>query len=123
MGRRKAVWQLAARVVFPPGDAREDWAILRALSGALGSPLPFDSLAELRRKLFAEHPHFARIDQISTGDAGDVAALAARPAVAMRTPFTASIGDFYLTNPIARASAVMAECSALAQGRMKQAAE
>ena len=115
--------QLAERVVFPPGDAREDWAILRALSGALGQPLPFDTLVELRRKLFAEHPHFARIDQISTGDVGDVTTLATRAAVAMRTPFAAAINDFYLTNPIARASAVMAECSALAQGRMKQAAE
>jgi NADH-quinone oxidoreductase subunit G len=115
--------QLAERVVFPPGDAREDWAILRALSGALGRQLPFDSLAELRRKLFAEHPHFARIDRISEGDAADVATLATRAAVAMRTPLASAIGDFYLTNPIARASAVMAECSALAQGRMKQAAE
>lgn len=115
--------QLAERVVFPPGDAREDWAILRALSGALGRQLPFDSLAELRRKLFAEHPHLARIDRISEGDAADVATLATRAAVAMRTPLASAIGDFYLTNPIARASAVMAECSALAQGRMKQAAE
>ncbi|WP_363346966.1 NADH-quinone oxidoreductase subunit NuoG [Methylocystis echinoides] len=115
--------QLASRVVFPPGEAREDWAILRALSAVLGQALPFDSLAELRKKLVLEHPHFARIDQIEAGQAGDIGKLANHPAVAMKDPFVAAIGDFYLTNPIARASAVMAECSALAQGRLKQAAE
>lgn len=115
--------QLASRVVFPPGEAREDWAVLRALSGALGQPLPFDSLAALRRKLVEAHPHFARIDQIAPGAAADIGRLATHPAVAMKDPFVSAIGDFYLTNPIARASAVMAECSALAQGRLKQAAE
>jgi NADH-quinone oxidoreductase subunit G len=115
--------QLASRVVFPPGEAREDWAVLRALSGALGQPLPFDSLAALRRKLVEAHPHFARIDQIAPGAAADIGRLATHPAVAMKDPFVSAIGDFYLTNPIARASAVMAECSSLAQGRLKQAAE
>jgi NADH-quinone oxidoreductase subunit G len=115
--------QLASRVVFPPGEAREDWAILRALSGALGQALPFDSLSALRKKLVEAHPHFARIDQIAAGDAGDVARLASHAAVAMKDAFAPAIGDFYLTNPIARASAVMAECSALAQGRLSQAAE
>jgi NADH-quinone oxidoreductase subunit G len=115
--------QLASRVVFPPGEAREDWAILRALSGALGQALPFDSLSALRKKLIDAHPHFARIDQIAAGDAGDVARLASHAAVAMKDAFAPAIGDFYLTNPIARASAVMAECSALAQGRLSQAAE
>jgi NADH-quinone oxidoreductase subunit G len=115
--------QLASRVVFPPGEAREDWAILRALSAVVGQALPFDSLAELRKKLVVAHPHFARIDQIEAGQAGDVARLANHPAVAMKDPFVPAIGDFYLTNPIARASAVMADCSALAQGRLKQAAE
>jgi NADH-quinone oxidoreductase subunit G len=115
--------QLASRVVFPPGEAREDWAILRALSAVVGQALPFDSLADLRRKLVAEHPHFARIDQIEAGQPNDVARLASHPAVAMKDAFVPAIGDFYLTNPIARASAVMAECSALAQGRLKQAAE
>ncbi|WP_036282486.1 NADH-quinone oxidoreductase subunit NuoG [Methylocystis sp. ATCC 49242] len=115
--------QLASRVVFPPGEAREDWAVLRALSGALGQALPFDSLAALRKKLVEVHPHFARIDQIAAGDAADIGKLAIHPAVAMKDAFVPAIEDFYLTNPIARASAVMAECSALAQGRLKQAAE
>lgn len=115
--------QLSSRAVFPPGDAREDWAILRALSGALGQPLPFDQLSALRRKLVEAHPHFARIDQIERGEAAQILTLAAHPAVAMKDAFVAAVSDFYLTNPIARASAVMAECSALSQGRLKQAAE
>jgi NADH-quinone oxidoreductase subunit G len=115
--------QFASRVVFPPGEAREDWAIIRALSGALGQPLPFDSLATLRKKLIEAHPHFARIDQIVAGDPAQIGGVAAHSAVALRDPLINVIKDFYLTNPIARASAVMADCSALAQGRLTQAAE
>ncbi|MDP3555438.1 NADH-quinone oxidoreductase subunit NuoG [Methylocystis sp.] len=115
--------QRAFRVVFPPGEAREDWAVLRALSGALGAPLPFDSLAALRRLLVESHPHFAELDEIAPGESTQVVALANHPAVAMKDSFAPAIQNFYFTNPIARASAVMAECSALAQGRLAQAAE
>ncbi len=115
--------QLANRAAFPPGDAREDWAILRALSDGLGSRLPFDSLAQLRARLFAEHPHFAQRDTIAPGEAGAVAALAALDIATDKAPFVSPVKDFYLTNPIARASAVMAECSALASGALRQAAE
>ena len=59
--------QLADRANFPPGDAREDWAILRALSAVIGTPLPFDSLAALRAKLYAAHPHMARLGEIAEG--------------------------------------------------------
>ena len=68
--------QMTNRAVFPPGEAREDWAIIRALSEALGKKLPFDSLAQLRVALYAAHPHFAGLDQIAAGDAGAIAALA-----------------------------------------------
>ena len=61
--------QMTARAAFPPGDAREDWAILRALSDVLGQRLPFDSLRELRRALYAAHPHFMRVDQIAPSPA------------------------------------------------------
>ncbi|MGD9659080.1 MAG: NADH-quinone oxidoreductase subunit NuoG, partial [Methylocystis sp.] len=115
--------QRAFRVVFPPGEAREDWAVLRALSGALGDPLPFDSLAALRRRLVEAHPHLAQVDDIAPGDAAQIVALANHPAVAMKDAFVPAIENFYFTNPIARASAVMADCSALAQGRLAQAAE
>ncbi len=57
--------QMTARATFPPGDAREDWAVLRALSAALGKTLPFDSLAGLRQSLYAAHPHFAALDRWS----------------------------------------------------------
>jgi NADH-quinone oxidoreductase subunit G len=115
--------QMAPRAAFPPGDAREDWAILRALSAVIGQTLPFDSLAQLRRALYAAYPHMARIDQIEAGSAGDVSRLAAAGGATGSAPFANAVSDFYLTNPIARASAVMAECSALASGRMQQAAE
>jgi NADH-quinone oxidoreductase subunit G len=111
--------QLANRAAFPPGDAREDWAILRALSGALGHTLPYDSLAQLRQALCAAHPHFLHIGQIAAGDAADIAKLAKLGGNADKAALRSSAGDFYLSNPIARASATMAECSALANAAAK----
>jgi NADH-quinone oxidoreductase subunit G len=108
--------QMAGRAAFPPGDAREDWAILRALSDLVGHKLPYDSLGELRRAVFRAHPHLGRIDQIAPGDRGDIERLAARGGTPDKAPFMSPVDDFYLTNPIARASAVMAECSVIAEG-------
>ncbi len=116
--------QLANRAAFPPGDAREDWAILRALSDVLGHTLPFDTLGQLRQKLYADHPHFAEIDAILPASVTDaVGALAKIGGSVTKDPFVSPVKDFYLTNPIARASNVMAECSALAHGRKLEAAE
>ena len=116
--------QLAERANFPPGDAREDWTILRALSAVLGKTLPFDSLYALRAKLYAAYPHFAKFDAILPGEAADIERLAATQVGApSAAPFVSPIVDFYATNPIARASAVMAECSALTRGVLQQAAE
>ena len=115
--------QLANRAGFPPGDAREDWAILRALSDPLGARLPYDSLAALRERLFAAHPPLMRLGEIVPGNIEDIAELAKRGGQTRRDAFKSPIGDFYLTNPIARASAVMAECSALAQAAARRAAE
>jgi NADH-quinone oxidoreductase subunit G len=116
--------QLANRAAFAPGAAREDWAILRALSDVLGQRLPFDSLAQLRQKLYAEHPHFAALEQIASTDvAAATQALSGLGGQVGREPFISPIGDFYLTNSIARASGVMAECSALARGHKLEAAE
>jgi NADH-quinone oxidoreductase subunit G len=114
--------QMALRAGFPPGDAREDWAIVRALSQVLGAQLPYDSLAQLRRALFTAHPHLQQIDCIEPRDPADIQRLAERGGTPDRAPFRSPIVDFYLTNPIARASAVMAECSALAAGRRTLAA-
>jgi NADH-quinone oxidoreductase subunit G len=110
--------QMAARAAFPPGDAREDWAILRALSDVLGHKLPYDSLGMLRQVLFQAYPHLMRVDQIEAGNPADIERLAGRAGslgAPTKAPFLSPVEDFYLTNPIARASAVMAECSALAE--------
>lgn len=115
--------QMAARATFPPGEAKEDWAILRALSASLGKPLPFDSLPALRREIYAAHPHFAAIDMVAEGDVAGLARLAGQGGATDKAGFVSAVSDFYTTNPIARASAVMAECAALASGRMRQAAE
>jgi NADH-quinone oxidoreductase subunit G len=117
--------QLGVRAVFPKGEAREDWAILRALSDRLGARLPYDTLDALRRKLFADHPTFGRIDYVE-GPAGaaslDLGALGDKGELS-EAPFTSGVTDFYLTNPIARASVTMAECAALVSGAAKIAAE
>jgi len=113
--------QMTARAVFPPGEAREDWKIIRALSGVLGKPLPFDSATALRAKLFEAHPHLALLDLVEPADSAAVERLAQKPARADKERFGHAIDDYYLTNPIARASAIMANLSALHAGANKRA--
>ena len=115
--------QVGNRAGFAPGEAREDWAILRALSDVLGKKLPFDSLSALRGQLYVAHPHLAETDEIVAGKASDIEALAAKTGSLVKSAFASPVKDFYLTNPIARASAVMAECSALARNNFQAAAE
>ncbi|MGP4666008.1 NADH-quinone oxidoreductase subunit NuoG [Agrobacterium pusense] len=115
--------QVGNRAGFAPGEAREDWAILRALSDVLGKKLPFDSLSALRGQLYVAHPHLAETDEIVAGRASDIEALAAKTGSLVKSAFASPVKDFYLTNPIARASAVMAECSALARNNFQAAAE
>jgi NADH-quinone oxidoreductase subunit G len=105
--------QITARAVFPPGEAREDWKIVRALSGVLGQALPFNSVTELRAKMFAACPHLALIEQILPADSRAIETLAAQGSKAGKERFGEAITDFYLTNPIARASAIMASLSAM----------
>jgi NADH-quinone oxidoreductase subunit G len=104
--------QLALRASFPPGEAKENWAILRALSAELDATLPFDSLAQLRQALVAAHPHLGKIDEVAEN---------AWQALPVKKPgkadFRNAVSDFYLTNPIARASSLMAELSANAKAR------
>ncbi len=104
--------QTTAKAVFPPGEAKEDWTILRAISGTMGSPLPYDSLPALRAAMYKVAPLLARLDALDLAPGG-IDALIARGGTIGTEAFTPSIRDFYLTNPIARASAVMAEMSAL----------
>ncbi|ATP12391.1 NADH-quinone oxidoreductase [Bartonella henselae] len=115
--------QMTNRAGFAPGEAKEDWAILRALSDVLGQKLPFNSLFQLRQSLFNDYPHLCAIDDIVPSDIGDLKALASQMIVLETQTFTSMVKDFYLTNPIARASAVMAECSSLAKNRAMQAVE
>lgn len=115
--------QTANRAAFPPGEAREDWAIIRALSDVLGKKLPFDSLGALRQAIFKAVPHLMRVDQIEAGNAADLKTLGGKGGSVEKAPFKTLVEDYYLTNPIARASAVMAECSRLASGHMLTAAE
>jgi len=101
--------QLGRRAAFPPGEAREDWTILRALSGALGKPLLFDSLGVLRHQMRAAYPTIGEIDTLGKaawGSFGAVGPIAA-------TSFVYPIADFYKTDPISRASPTMGECSEL----------
>ncbi|MGA7182571.1 MAG: molybdopterin-dependent oxidoreductase, partial [Pseudolabrys sp.] len=115
--------QMASRAAFPPGDAREDWAILRALSETLGQRLPYDSLGALRQALYAAHPHLSRIGQVTPGDASDISKLAKLGGHHDKAPLRSCVSDFYFTNAITRASAIMAECSALAHAAARTAAE
>ena len=112
--------QLALRAGFPPGEAKENWAILRALSAEAGKTLPFDSLAQLRQALVAEVPLLSLVDQVPQND------LEPLERTGMGSgDFRPLLRDFYLTNPIARASPLMAELSAnaLARSRAPLAAE
>lgn len=115
--------QYTPRAAFPPGDAREDWTIYRALSDVLGSKLPFDSLEQLRAKLYGEFKHMAAIDEISLNESGQIEKLTKKTGAIKSDAFVGPVSDFYLTNPIARASKVMAECSQLAKGQHVEAAE
>jgi NADH-quinone oxidoreductase subunit G len=120
--------QMTSRAAFAPGEAKEDWAILRALSAYLGATLGFDSLADLRSQLYSQFPHFAMLDEVAVTGEVDVNAIskslgASKTGKVLDTPLTSPIEDYFMTNPIARASKVMAECSALRAGRMQEAAE
>lgn len=106
--------QIALRAGFPPGEAKENWAILRALSAQVGEVLPFDSLGALRGAMVKAAPHLARVDDVAENDwsvaeGGELGSGA----------FTSAVADFYLTNPIARASQLMAELSAQSAERAK----
>lgn len=104
--------QLALRAGFAPGEAKENWAILRALSAELGDAQPWDSQAQLRQALVAAVPHLAKVDQVVENE------WVSLPQDKLgKADFINAVTDFYLTNPIARASSLMAELSAGAKAR------
>ena len=104
--------QLAQRASFAPGQAKENWAILRALSAELDATLPFDSIAALRNALVKDVPHLGEVGLVPENEWQPLTRGQIDPA-----PFGAAIADFYLSNPIARASELMAELSAGAAAR------
>ncbi len=104
--------QLALRASFPPGEAKENWAILRALSAELDATLAYDSMAQLRQALVAAHPHLGRVDEVAENEWQPIPVK--KPG---KADFVNAVTDFYLTNPIARASTLMAELSANAKAR------
>jgi NADH-quinone oxidoreductase subunit G len=99
--------QMTERAAFPPGEAREDWKIFRALSDHLAVTLDFDTVEALRVKMFAVAPHLAQLDHIEPAGAPQAPEGGAMTSDA----FGVAVEDFYFTNPIARASATMAACA------------
>ena len=108
--------QLAQRAGFAPGEAKENWAVLRALSAELGATLPWDTQVALRTRIVAEAPDLGRIDEVAENVG------VALPLRDMgRADFRNALKGFYLTNPIARASKVMGELAALEADRARTA--
>ncbi|WP_306253573.1 NADH-quinone oxidoreductase subunit NuoG [Parvularcula sp. IMCC14364] len=114
--------QMAQRAYFPFGEAREDWAILRAFSEKLGKTLPYDDLFALRQAMIEDAPVLGAIDQAPSPAALDVNALGQKGDTGSE-PFRSPVSNYYLTNPIARASKTMAECSAALVEKRIMAAE
>ncbi|MBX9683375.1 MAG: NADH-quinone oxidoreductase subunit NuoG [Hyphomicrobium sp.] len=105
--------QQTVKAAFAPGDAKEDWTILRQLSQQAGATLPYDRLSELRAAMYKSAPQLAHLDAIETRAVSGLETLAKLSGVVSPEPFKTAITDFYMTNPIARSSAVMAGMSAL----------
>jgi NADH-quinone oxidoreductase subunit G len=101
--------QVGMRAAFPPGEAREDWTIIRALSAELGRPLPYDSLEALRLRLVEANPNFEHRGELIVGPWAEFG----RPAAMDPAPFRSPVDNFYMTDPISRASETMAQCTAL----------
>ena len=101
--------QLGRMAAFPPGEAREDWKILRALSERFGKTLPYDDLAGVRRRLAQVNPVFGAIDRQEAGAWGD---FGAADGVVGDDPFVSPVSNFYQVDPITRASETMAKCTA-----------
>ncbi|MBI1329490.1 MAG: NADH-quinone oxidoreductase subunit G [Alphaproteobacteria bacterium] len=118
--------QRGKRAAFPPGEAKDDWAILRALSDVLGKRLPYDDLGALRAAIIADAPHFAEEGTAPARPGADPAVWSAigEAGAIDSAPLASGMRDFYMTNPIARASKTMAECSRIfVSGSAKMAAE
>ena len=105
--------QRAARAVFPPGEAREDWTIIRALSDALGKTLPYDDVSAVRRRMASIDPVFYGLDNVAAAKWEDFGQSGEMNDAAFKSP----IENFYMTDPISRASVTMAECTRAVLGQ------
>ncbi|MBS28726.1 MAG: NADH-quinone oxidoreductase subunit G [Alphaproteobacteria bacterium] len=99
--------QLARQAVQPPGDARGDWAIVRALSGVLGAGLDYVALGDVRAAMVAANPIFDNVDQVTAADWDDFG----EPGEMGTDSFESPVDNYYMTDPISRASETMAECT------------
>ena len=115
--------QRGFRAVYPPGEAREDWKILRAFSEVIGHTLPYDSTDALRSRLEQVNPVFARVGFLPRFGASDQSGPAGDPAMISDTPFAPAVANYYQTDPISRASPTMAACTETLAGAPALAAE
>ena len=99
--------QQAKRASFPPGEAREDWKILRALSETLGKTLPYDTDVQIRERICREWPHLGAIDQVVSAEPAKFG----KKGKLSKEPFRSPVTHYYLTNPICRASDTMRACT------------
>ena len=99
--------QSARRAAFPPGEAKEDWKILRALSETLGATLKYDTQVELRKRINKEFKIIDAVDESPVSEWGDFGSKGKVAAGAFENP----IRNYYLTNAVARASGTMRACS------------
>ena len=109
--------------VHPPGEAREDWKIIRAFSGQIGHALPYDSIEALRTRMEQINPVFARLDILPRFGITDLTGPAAGPVALTAAPFAAAVANYYQTDVISRASPTMAECTEILRPAMAVAAE
>ena len=103
--------QQSRNAVTPPGFARDDWMVLRALSEELGTPLPYDSLDEVRTRLAEIAPHLVRYDHIETGSFDRLALTNTGDRQVSSALLTDAVDNFYMTDPISRNSHIMARCT------------
>jgi len=115
--------QRGALAVYPPGEAREDWTIIRAFSDRVGKPLPYDTIDGLRMRLEQANPVFARVGFLPRFGISDTGGPPGDPAALDAAPFTPAVENYYQTDPISRASRTMAECTESVRTALAVAAE
>ena len=96
--------------MYPPGDAREDWTILRAFSAVIGKTLPYDTIEALRARLEQINPVFGRVGFLPRFGCSDHTGPVGDPTVLSDAPLVSTVANYYVTDPISRASPTMAAC-------------